>query len=339
MRVNATLIALLFCLTCAPLSRAEDGVPPSMDIGGLAFGDLYAIPSHHLPSGDGARGVVLRRGYLTFDFDFTEKLFGRLRFEINQSGAFETYTFSSKVKDLYLGGRSGRQTWVAGLAPTLTFDIIEAAWGLRYLARTPMDLQGVPSRDTGFSIKGPLNGSGSLKYRAMLGSGATFESDSNPHEKLMTALNWTPAPGWNLDFYADFEKRSNQKDRATVQAFLSRQTERLRWGVQYSNQGWQDEKPLELASAYAVGKLGQNSNWIGRIDHLFKPSPKGNGIAYLPYDPTARATMFIGGVEFMLSPHYRLTPNVVMTYYAKNDEGQRPATDLYLRLTLFIDFE
>ena len=130
---------------------------PSLSVGGLLFGDFYAVPSNHLPEGDGAAGLVLRRGYLTFDADFTENWFGRMRFELNQSGEFETYRFDATIKDLHLGWNIGRQKLLLGLSPTPTFDLIESIWGSRYLARTPMDLQGVPSRDTGFSLKGPIN--------------------------------------------------------------------------------------------------------------------------------------------------------------------------------------
>ncbi len=49
----------------------------------------------------------------------------------------------------------GRQHLLVGLSPTPTIDLIESIWGLRYLARTPMDLQGVASRGTGISREWP----------------------------------------------------------------------------------------------------------------------------------------------------------------------------------------
>ena len=67
--------------------------PWSFSAGGLVFGDLYHVPNHHLPEGDGAAGVVARRGYLTFDATHGAGWFSRLRFEANQSGEFETYDF------------------------------------------------------------------------------------------------------------------------------------------------------------------------------------------------------------------------------------------------------
>lgn len=93
-----------------------------------------------MPQGDGAAGAWLRRGYLTFNGDFDEEWFGRLRFELNQSGEFETYTFRGQVKDLYVGHRLGQHRLLLGLTSTPTFDLVESAWGMRYLARTPMDL-------------------------------------------------------------------------------------------------------------------------------------------------------------------------------------------------------
>jgi hypothetical protein len=329
------LVAVLMCNALA--AGAEDY--PAFRAGGLLFGDAYHVPSHHSEAGDGATGLVLRRGYLTFNAAFSENWFGRLRFEINQSGEFETYDFDTKTKDLYLGHKSGRHKVLVGLSPTPTFDVIESIWGMRYLARTPMDLQGVASRDTGLAVQGALNAAGNLRYRAMYGAPVEFGGDSNDRERWMGAVGWQPAPGWTVDLYADYEALDGPRDRATLQAFVAYQAERWRWGLQYSNQDRQEDPPLKLASAFVVTQLTGRSSLVGRVDRLLEPSPKGDGIAYLPMDSSARATMVFAGVEFRLHPQLALTPNVVVATYDRNDQGLRPQTDVYLRLTLFLDFE
>ena len=104
-------VARTFCLGslfCCMASAAGAEDDPVFRAGGLFFGDFYHVPSHHSPEGDGATGAVLRRAYLTFDADFSDQWFGRLRFEVNQSGAFETYDFDAQTKDLYLGRTFGR---------------------------------------------------------------------------------------------------------------------------------------------------------------------------------------------------------------------------------------
>jgi hypothetical protein len=334
--IRWTCLALALCPGAAVADSEE---APWLTTGGLLFGDLYHVPSHHSSEGDGASGFVLRRGYLTFNADLSNNWFGRLRFELNQSGEFETYTFELDFKDLYLGREIGRHRLLFGLAPTLTFDLIEAAWGLRYLARTPMDLQGVASRDTGVRIRGPLNDAGTLRYRAMAGAGIEFGNESGDGRKWMGALTWQPAERWTVDLYADYEKLSGPTDRTTLQAFLGYGAERLRWGVQYSNQDREQDPPLELASGFLVADLSPRTSAIGRIDRLLEPSPRGDDIAYLPMDPSARATIYFAGLEFRLHPHFTLTPNAVVTTYDRNDQGMRPETDVYLRLTAFVNFE
>ena len=47
----------------------------------------------------------------------------------------------------------------------------------------------------------------------------------------------------------------------------------------------------------------------------------------------------LGGVEFRLTQHLLITPNAVITYFDRNDQGIRPETDLHLRVRLFLDLE
>jgi hypothetical protein len=322
-----------------PAAGAEVSSYPDYRAGGLLFGDLYHVPSHHTPEGDDATGAVLRRGYLTFDADFSSRWLARLRFEANQSGEFETYDFEMEVKDLFLAWKPGRHQVTAGLSPTITFDVIESIWGLRYLIRTPLDLQGVPSRDTGFSARGPLNENGTFGYRAMIGAGAEFGNETGDGYKYMGALGWTPDDRWTVDLYLAYEQLAGPTDRKTFQLFVARQSDHSRWGAQYSNQDREEDPPLELASVFYVQGLGEKSSLIGRIDRLFEPSPRGDNISYLPFDPTATATMFLVGWEYRISGIFRLTPNTVVTVYDRNDAGEVPKTDLHLRLTMFLDLE
>jgi len=329
----------LVVLLLVPLAAAEEREDRTFEVGGLLFGDIYHVLSHHIEEGNGATGAVLRRGYLTFDADFGDRWSGRLRFEVNQSGEFETYDFEVDFKDLWAGLDVGRHRVLFGLSPTPTFDLIESIWGLRYLVRTPMDLQGVASRDTGVSAKGPLNASGSLSYRAMVGAGLEFGSESGDGRRLMGAISWKPSPPWTLDLYLDYERLSGPRDRTTLQLFAGYKSDMLRCGVQYSHQDREEDPVLELASAFVVRRLGKTTSLIGRVDRIMEPSPKGDNIAYLPFDPTARATFLIAGVEFRLTPHLRITPNTVFTTYDENDAGVTPESDFHLRVTFFVDFE
>ena len=337
--MKASWALLLVCLGWLNIACAQEQAESSVSVGGLLFGDFYAVTKHHSEEGDDASGLVVRRGYLTFDTQFDKSWSGRLRFELNQSGEFETYDFEVSLKDLHLKGNIGRQTLLLGLSPTPTFNLIESIWGARYLARTPMDLHGVASRDTGIYLEGPINASGSLSYRAMWGWKVNLGNESDDREKWMGAISWKPAPGWILDFYGDFEGFPGPADRTTLQGFAAYQAEEFTWGIQYSNQDREEEAPVELASTFIRSRLAEKITLIGRVDRLFEPSPRAENISYLPYDATAKATTLFAGIEFQTTRHLYVTPNIVFTRYDKNDEGYRPESDLHLRLTLFIDFE
>jgi hypothetical protein len=332
-----TYAVAVLCVVTGAFAR--DGDKRRFRVGGLVFGDVYHVVSHHTDEGEGATGVVVRRGYLTFDGDFSDHWTARFRLELNQSGEFETYTFDLSAKDLYLGWRPGRQRIRFGLSPTPTFDLIESVWGLRYLVRTPMDLQGVASRDTGISAAGPINQSGSVEYRAMAGAGLEFGNESGDGRKWMGALTWRPAAPWLIDLYLDYEVLTGHADRSTFQIFTGYRTDSWRWGLQYSNQNRQDDPQLEIASVFAIRRLSDMTSVVGRVDRIMEPSPRGDNISYLPFDPGARATFFIGGLEFRPKQYLYITPNATVTTYDRNDQGEQPETDFHLRLTLFLDLE
>ena len=336
-RFAGLLCCVATTLWC-PVSAAQDD-QDRFRLGGLLFGDGYHVASHHTTSGDGATGFVLRRGYLTANFDLGDRWRGRARIEVNQDGEFERYSFDTRLKDLYLARTIGRQELVIGLAPTLTYDLIESTWGARYLMRTPLDLQGVSSRDTGITLKGSLGDGGRVGYRAMYGSGLEYANQGGGGDKLMGAITWSLASGVQIDVYADYEKRAGNTDRNTWQVFAGHKTNTLRWGLQYSHQDRQDDPTLELASAFVVRAWRENLSFIGRVDRLLEPSPRGDRIAYVPFDPSARATMMLAGVEYRAASVFRITPNVIWTTYDRNADGVRPDDDLHLRITFFIDLE
>jgi hypothetical protein len=333
---GAWFLAILAC--CMPVSALGDEAD-ALQLGGLLFGDVYTVPGHHTAAGDGASGFVLRRGYLTADFTLGEAWYGRARIEVNQDGEFESYGFEADFKDLYLARRFGGHELVLGLSPTLTFDLIESVWGARYLMRTPMDLQGLASRDIGVSFKGPLASGGRWGYRAMLSTGVEFGAESGDGRKVMGAVTWKPSESLYVDFYLDGERLAGPADRTTLQLFAGYKTDARRWGIQYSYQDREDDPRLELASAFFIQSLRDSLNVIGRIDRILEPSPKGDNISYVPFDPTAPATMLLAGLEYRFSPVFRITPNVIWTTYDRDDDGIRPDDDLHLRLTFFLDLE
>jgi len=340
-------LLFLFLLFCGEKSTAAEKQDEStsedrqlLKINALAFGDVYWVASHHDPANEGIVSAWLRRAYLTFDSEFSKSLSGRLRFELNQSGEFEDFSFSADFKDLYLQAVVGEHKILLGLSGTPTFDVIEQTWGYRYLEKTPMDLQGVASRDTGLAAKGPLTRDGSIRYRVMYGSELEFGNDSRDSNKWMAALSFEPGSHWLIDLYVDFEAlQRSRNDRWTMQAFVAYRTENTRVGLQYSDQDRDDDPGIELASLFAVRDLSETWSLIARVDRLFKPSVRGEDIDYLPFDPTANATLLILGAEARPHRFVGVIPNI--EYIGYDDPAgptPRPDDDLLVRLTLRLKY-
>ena len=319
--------------TSAGAEKSDE--PSPFALGFLAFGDFYAVPSNHLPEADGDIGAWIRRVYLTFDYTWSPRLFTRLRFEANQDGDFVNHGFTVDFKDVYLQWSVGRQNILVGLVPSPTFDIQDRIWGYRHLEKTPLDLQGVPSRDNGIAANGPINQSGRLRYRAMFGSGANFGKETGEGEKFMGAVTWGGERGWLFDVYGDFQELPDATDRTSLQVFSVYRGGDGRLGLQYFYQDREDDPRLELASAYGVVDLSPTVTFVGRIDRLMTPSIKGNDIDYLPFDPNAKATLFIAGVEFRLHRYVSLMPNVEFIIYDEPDSVEKPKNDFFIRLTFY----
>lgn len=317
--------------TDAETDPGTDKAKPKVTVSALAFGDLFTVLAHHTKESEGAFGPVIRRIYLTLDGVLNKRLTARLRVEGNQCGEFECYGLGFDYKDVWLRLRAGEQKVTFGLQPSPTFDLLEELLGLRYLEKSPLDLQKIASRDKGVAAKGPLVGAWS--YRAMIGTGLE-SGNKGDGPKYMMAATYDPDSPWLVDLFTSYERQPGKADRTTLQAIAFRQTEAWRFSLLYSYQDRQDNPRLEVGSFFAIYELSRRWNLIGRVDRLFEPSPGGEDIDYLPFDPTARATLLIAGAEARITRSFSLIPNVEIIRYDRPDSGGlRPGTDFLLRLT------
>ena len=107
----------------------------------------------------------------------------------------------------------------------------------------------------------------------------------------------------------------------------------------YFHREWENNaaERLRVASFYWVHNFNRwHLSFVGRWDHLFDPSVRGNGIDYIPFDPTATADAIFAGVDIDLHKNFRLLPNVKFVTYGTNDAGIRPDDDVYLNLTVLV---
>ena len=327
----------------------EELEPIDMDgdnfkVSALLFGDAFSIQSHHLDDFDGETQWWTRRIYVTTDF----ANFGlgdtvvRLRLEANQKDDFST-DYTSRVKDAYVQFRPGKHRIWLGRAPTLTFSSVEAHWGYRWFERTPMDLQGTPSRFDGLRLAGPLTPDGPFYYRFAAGQTGDLGFETDKVKRGEIAFTYLPEDRkLFFDLYLDYldENEDENEDSAwSYQLFGGWNGESSYAGLQYFERNWEnlEAERLRVVSAYYVHTL-PSRHWeiVTRIDFLLDPSVEGDGIRYMPFDPTARSTALFAGFDFKLHKHIDLMPNVKYVTYDTNDEGIRPNDDVYLNLTLHL---
>lgn len=351
-RIGFAILVLSFAFASAMLGQdfgpAMDELEPidlegdNFKVTALLFGDLFTIPGHRLEEFDGESSWWTRRIYLTTDF----ANFGlgetvvRLRLEVNQLDDFSS-DYKSTLKDAYVQFRPGEHRIWLGRVPTLTFSSVEAHWGYRWFEKTPLDIQGVNSRLDGVRAAGPLTADGPFYYRFGAGQSKDLGFVGDKVRKGQLAFTYMPEDRrFFADLYVDYldESEDENEDSAwSFQLFGGWNGKANYAGLHYFQRSWENNSAerLRVLSSYFVHAFG-NRHWdiVGRIDRLLDPSVKGDGIDYIPFDPTAKATAIFAGIDIKLHKNVDCMPNVKYVTYDRNDEGIRPDDDWYLNLTV-----
>ena len=223
-------IAMLMC-TLAVLGVALAGAQGKFS--GLVFGDYFynvakdtafsKLSKTVVPGSKDFQAFQIRRIYLTYDNDISEKFTARLRLEGNmiasENGSSSTASRVSGsslsqlyIKDAYLKWKNifAGSDLIFGVQPTTAYDISEGVWAYRSLEKTIMDLRGIiSSRDLGLALRGKFDDGGMFQYWFMVANNSAQDDAVNRYKRV--SLNLQVKPVKNVIVTLDGDYRSQDK--------------------------------------------------------------------------------------------------------------------------------
>jgi hypothetical protein len=320
--------------------------PPSHRIGGLVYGDYYAVAQSHREELEGENGFWLRRIYFTYDHTLSKAFSLRVRLEANSKGDFtSTGVNTPYVKDAWLRWAFGGHALTFGLAPTANIGFVEDFQGYRAVEKTPLDLyRWDSSRDLGLLLQGAPGEKRRTSYSFQLGNGSGTGSEVDQSKAVRGQLVHRFASGLVLEAYGDWQDRPDARDVWTAEAFAGWREQTWRASLQYGHQERREAGPggsdleLDFLSAFAAVRLSPRVTLLGRVDLNFDPIPGGETIDYLPFSEQASSTFGYVGADVTLHENVHLIPNVELTAYDEAKDGTTPGTDVVPRVTLFFSW-
>jgi hypothetical protein len=325
-------------------------------VSALAFGDFYFFSNHHKPdtldsagkisnvSPDGQYGFWIRRLYITYDADISDKLKARGRIEMNSDGKFSTTAalLTAFVKDAYISYQfQPLHTLTLGIQEHLSFGNIEKFYGYRHLEKTPLDLHKIrDSRDFGLSLKGSLDAGKKFSYAVMIGNNSGYKHETNKQKAFSLRFTLNPTANWLLEVYGDYIQVETGKKDMLLQAFAGYQGDWGRVGVNYcydnlSQKGKADSK-FNMFSLFGTAKFGKKLEALARLDLALDPQPNGQD-TYLIIEKGYKTTVFIAGLGWNLHPKVQVMPNFKLVSYQENN-GIKPETDTCFNVTFYYQF-
>lgn len=181
-----------------------------------------------------------------------------------------------------------------------------------------------------------------LHYHVMLANGSGNKSETNSGKKFMASVSYDFSKNFVFEAYMDCNDCNGSNDFFTYQGFLAFYKDNIAIGLQYTHQtrevpGEKDEE-LDLLSAFIRFKTSDKLGFVTRIDRMFTPNPLAAKQWYLPFDPTAKSTLYILGVDYIPVKQVHITPNIEIIVYDLNDEGVKPGNDVIPRITFYYEF-
>ncbi len=329
-----TLLAL-FVLSAAKLPAA---------ISAYAFGDYYFVLKQHKAEFEDLNGLWLRRVYITYESDISDKLKARARLEFNSAGNFSTSAanITPYLKDAYIAYQYAPLHKVTvGIQDSLAYGNIEKFYGYRHLEKTMFDLYKVrSSRDFAIDFSGAFDAAKKFNYSVQYGNYSGNRNETDKYKQVGARFFVNVTPKLLVEINGDVTSLSGVKTSYLIQGFAGYKDEWGRLGVNYGQEMVKEDGKSDVDfgvfSAFIVAKLGAKVEALARYDMSVDPQPYGQG-DYLLIEKGYKSNLAILGLAWNLHPKFQIMPNIKMVSYKEN-KGVKPGSDTYFNVTFYYQF-
>jgi len=227
-------------LLCTLVAFAASIAGAQGKFSGYVFGDYFynvgkdtafsKLSKTVVPGNKDFQAFQIRRVYLTYDNDISDKFTARFRLEGNTiasengsssvasrvSGSSLSQLF---IKDAYIKWKNifAGSDLIFGIQPTTAYDISEGVWGYRSLEKTIMDLRGIiSSRDMGLALRGKFDDGGMFQYWFMVANNSGQDDAVNRYKRVSLNLQVKPAKNVIIDVNGDYRTQDKINDPAST---------------------------------------------------------------------------------------------------------------------------
>jgi hypothetical protein len=395
-------LALLLALTASSALMAQTATPPTQTFSTTIYMDYRyflssAGPITLKPTDPTVAYLnnqfVFRRAYFTYENKISDNLKFRFRLDadntanvtgISLTGTPVSGTSLSKddklrpfIKHLYFEWSNfllENQTFRVGMEETLTFNLSEARWGYRSVAKTLLDgykdITGVDINASSADIGASLQGSATkyIRYGVQVVNGPGYSHvETDKYKKFSGQLQIIPVPGFSLVGYID---SARQQFKSSISGVPPDQVPTKPNAITYKLDGYFEMvKGLVLAGEWFVYKNDLNwytkpgdtvaqkyniSGWsvFGRYNLM--PDKLNAFARYDSYTPNSHfvsaaglakakdMSMTIVGLDWApLHSSLKVQPNIWFTHYKDGTQYKATATsnsDVVFNMTFFLSF-
>jgi opacity protein-like surface antigen len=314
-------------------------------ISALAFGDYYFQLKNNNAAIEKQNGFWLRRIYLTYDSDLSDKLKARVRLEIQSPGNFPTATalLNPYLKDSYLSYQFlPLHKITLGIQGCLSFDNIDKWYGYRHVEKTMWDLYKVrSSREFGLTLSGSFDTTKKFNYSVQFGNNSGYKNEIDKYKEIGVDFTLNLTPQLIIEINGDRATVSATKTDSQYQAFAGYQGDWGRVGVNYGNEIIAETGKADVnfgvLSAFAVAKFSKQVEALARYDLTFDPQPNGQG-DFLVIEKGYKTNLFILGLGWNIHPKLQIMPNIKLLSYQANAAGVTPKANQQFNITFNYQF-
>ncbi|MBT4482798.1 MAG: hypothetical protein HOC71_03870 [Candidatus Latescibacteria bacterium] len=273
--------------------------------------------------------TILKRIYLHYDYDISDRFETRLTIESNQKNIGTSGKYEPYIKFAFLRWKKfiPRGDLLIGLSQSPVWANEENLWNYWSVEKTLFDTRDLGNPcDIGIALKGKFDKSEIWGYHIMAGHGNGYKPENDKYKKFYCSLSAAPKKYLFFELVTDYEKKNSSDAAKTFKCFAAFMQPGWLVGVETGRRYDEHQKDIvrQGISLFGRTKLSRQLNVLARFDDFNWDKDKNE----------TGDRLWLLGIDYHPHNQVRFIPNI----WIKSYKDTKLDTDIIGRLTVHFIF-